>query len=258
MCTLAIYFRVFDRYPVVIAANRDEILGRPARAPEELSRAPLIIGGRDVKAGGTWLGINEHGMVAALLNRRSLNPADPERRSRGLLCLEALCAGTLDEAERYASAQQAQDYNPFNLLVASRAGAFVAYNHGSRIETFRLLPGLHLLTNLDINDFECPKISRAFSKFNSLAQDGKERMTSVELCAELKTLLADHSTQLDPRSGHPNSLCLHLDGYGTRSSSLILLGNQQHQAEHFFADGPPCSTSFHSAPVPAPSAHSSR
>src|ERR1700682_1686246 len=70
MCTLAIYFRVFGDYPVVVAANRDEFLNRPALPPTELGDRPRIIGGKDLRAKGTWLGINEHGLIVGLLNRR--------------------------------------------------------------------------------------------------------------------------------------------------------------------------------------------
>ena len=70
MCTLAIYFRVFPDYPVVVAANRDEYLDRAALPPTSLGERPRIIGGKDLRAIGTWLGINEHGLVAGLLNRR--------------------------------------------------------------------------------------------------------------------------------------------------------------------------------------------
>ena len=122
MCTLAIYLRVFPQFPVVVAANRDEYLARPAAAPTVLWEQPLVIGGKDLRAGGTWLAINQFGMIAGLLNRRSDTPADPERRSRGLLCLDALKHKTVAEALRFVAAQDPERYNPFNLLLASREG----------------------------------------------------------------------------------------------------------------------------------------
>ena len=67
MCTLAIYYRSFADYPVVIAANRDEYLARPALPPTLLCADPQIVGGKDLQASGTWLGLNEHGVVAGLL-----------------------------------------------------------------------------------------------------------------------------------------------------------------------------------------------
>ena len=254
MCTLAIYFKVFPRYPAVIAANRDEFLDRPATQPTVLAHNPEVVGGKDLKAGGTWLGLNEHGLVAGLLNRRSEMPTDPKLRSRGLLCLEALGYATAAEAARYVSRQNGADYNYFNLLIAARDEAFVAYNRDGRIELATLGPGLHLLTNLDVNDFECPRISVAYDRFAALARATANGPDLAEMRQALARLLADHATQLDPRSGRPNSLCLHMDSFGTRSASLIFLGACAGQVEHFFAEGPPCRTEFKSALVPSTAA----
>ena len=106
--------------PVVIAANRDEFLERPAGDPTTLLENPHVVGGKDLKAGGTWLGISEHGIVAGLLNRRAENGANPDARSRGLLCLDALRRRTAREAAEFASRERGSDYNPFNLLMVSR------------------------------------------------------------------------------------------------------------------------------------------
>jgi|SRR5579875_618604 len=239
MCTLAIYFQVFPTRPVVVAANRDEFLDRPALAPTVLNQAPVIAGGKDLKAGGTWLAINQFGMVAGLLNRRSSTAADPSLRSRGQLCLQALHHADVEQAIAYVTRQDPNAYNPFNLLVASPRVAVVADNRGGRIRATRLAPGMHLLTNLDVDDFECPRISAAFERFRALCQEPALGDRGAELRARLATLLADHSTQLDPRSNRPNALCLHGDKYGTRSSSIISIGASG-ASEHYFAPGPPC------------------
>src|SRR5260370_33472646 len=91
-------------------------------------------------------------------------------RSRGLLCLDVLRYATAAEAARFVERQRGTDYNPFNLLIASREQTFVAHNRGDKIELVELKPGLHLLTNLDVDDFECPRISRSFSRFAQLAE----------------------------------------------------------------------------------------
>jgi uncharacterized protein with NRDE domain len=249
MCTLAIYFRTFAEFPVVVAANRDEYLARPAVAPTTLCEDPLVIGGKDLKAGGTWLAINQYGMVAGLLNRRSEAPADPDRRSRGLLCLDALKHRSVEEALRFVAAQDPESYNPFNLLLASRERAAVAHNRLGRIETTMLTPGPHLLTNLDVDDFECPRISRCFGHFADLAAQPSLGGDPAAMRRRLGELLADHSTQLDPRTGRPNSVCLHLGEYGTRESSLIFV-SAAGRIEHFFAPGPPCTAAYVPAAAP--------
>jgi len=248
MCTLAIYFDVFTRWPVVIAANRDEVLSRPALPPTTLTEHPHIVGGKDLVAAGTWLAINEYGVVAGLLNRRQVVPNNPALRSRGLLCVEALAHRGVREALNFVTRQDPAAYNPFNLLLASREHSAVAHNRGGRIQTTWLQPGLHLLTNLDVNDFECPRISRSYDRFAALAAN-PQWDDGAELRQRLHELLADHSTQLDPRSGQPNSLCIHRAGYGTRCSSLIFIGTDG-TVEHYFAAGPPCTTDYAPAPVP--------
>ena len=100
------------------------------------------------------------------MNRRAEDGGNPQARSRGLLCLDAPF-GEFEAAE-FASRERGSDYNPFNLLMVSRTEAFVAYNRGASIEVVEIKPGLHLLSNLDLNDFECPKISASYGKFAEL------------------------------------------------------------------------------------------
>jgi len=252
MCTLAIYFKVFPDYPVVIAANRDEFLARPTLPPTTLLERPHVVGGKDLQASGTWLGISQSGLVAGLLNRQRAVYGDPNPalRSRGLLCLDALRYRTVAEAAAYVRSQRGVDYNAFNLLVASREQAFVAYNRGGGLELENLAPGMHLLTNLDLDDFECPRISRAHDRFASLCPPADFARNPLAHHEQLARLLADHSTQLDAREGRPNALCQHLGDYGTRSSSLIFLGRDPASVSHFFAPGPPCTNAFAPASVP--------
>ncbi|MGH7812599.1 MAG: NRDE family protein [Candidatus Binataceae bacterium] len=250
MCTLALYFKVAPQWPVIIAANRDEFLDRPAGPPGTILEHPQVVGGVDLKAGGTWLGINEYGVAAGLLNRRMEGAANPTARSRGLLCLDALRRRTASEAAAFAAEQDAANYNPFNLLIASREEAFVASSRAGKIDVIPLTPGLHLLTNLDVDDPECPKIAAAYGKFAALGDDAEFRRDPVAQRTVLGALLADHNTELDPRSGRPNALCLHLNCYGTRSSSMIFMRAEGGPIVHFFAPGPPCRTAYAPAPVP--------
>ncbi len=249
MCTLAIYFQATESYPVVIAANRDEFLDRPTAGPTLLCEEPRIIGGKDLRAGGTWLAINQYGLVCGVLNRRSGAASRTDARSRGLLCLDALRHRIAREAAAFVATERGEDYNPFNLLIASRVAAYVAYNRASRIEVVALGPGFHVLTNLDVNDFECPRISASYGRFAKLGADPEFRRDPVGRRSALAQLLSSHEIQLDPRSGRLNSLCLHMDGYGTRSSSLIFVGREPGEVKHFFAPGPPCRTAHAFAPL---------
>jgi uncharacterized protein with NRDE domain len=242
VCTLAAFVRVFPAWPLVVAANRDEFLARPATPPLLLrGEPPRVIGGRDLAAGGTWLGIAEGGLVAGILNRRTSTPPDPTRRSRGRLCLELLASPAAVDAAARAAAEPAGRYNPFNLLVADRTEAFVVSQPAAeRPREMRLEPGLHLLTNLDLDDPTCPRIAASHRRF-ATAGDAFARDGDVDrLVVRLRDILADHSTALDPRG--PGSLCVHAGPYGTRSSSVLLLPAGASGARYLHADGPPCST----------------
>jgi uncharacterized protein with NRDE domain len=250
VCTLATFVGVFPEWPLVVAANRDEFLARPATPPTLLrEEPPRAVGGRDLTAGGTWLGLAETGLVAGILNRRTPAPPDATCRSRGQLCLEALACPTAAEAATRSAGEQAGRYSPFNLLVADRTGAFVVSQPaGERPRATRLEPGLHLLTNLDVNDATCPRIAASHRRFaaagETFARDG-----DVEaFVGRLRDVLADHATALDPRG--PGSLCVHAGPYGTRSSSVILVTSDRIGSRYLHADGPPCTTRFERVPLP--------
>lgn len=249
MCTLAIYVRAFPEFPLIVAANRDEFLSRPTAPPLLLDPAASIFGGRDEVAGGTWLAVNRHGVVGALLNRRTDEPPDPRRRSRGQLCLAMLRSESADAARSVLRTENPDDYNPFNLLVADRRTAWVATNHPASMAVTDLGPGLHLITNLDLNDPRCPRIAGSYRLFAELLSDGAPAPASRDFRVRLRRILSAHDTQLDPRSGaYGNSLCLHSDEYGTRSSTLIFL-DQSGRWTYFHANEPPCRRDYDSQPV---------
>ena len=255
MCTLALYFQVFPDYPLVIAANRDESLSRPSTPPLLLRKAPWIFGGKDLLAGGTWLGINQSGLVAGLLNRHTPEPPDSRRRSRGLLCLDALGFTTAHAAAHFVQAERATQYNPFNLLIADANDAYVVHPVADRVHVQKLETGVHLLTNLNLNDPQCPRIAKSFQHFQQV-QDVMEQLTNTPfslstLFHRLHILLSDHATPLDPRSTDPrNGLCIHLDGYGTCSSSLLAYSASQHHYIYQFAPGAPCQSTYSDVPLP--------
>lgn len=246
MCTLALYFGVSPEIPLLVAANRDEFLARPSAAPRVLSDDPWVVAGQDLEAGGTWLGVNQSGMVVGLLNRRSGHPPDPNRSSRGLLCLRALQCRSLDELEAMFGGEAGSAYNPFTLLAASRRRALVAVPDGGAVAPRELPPGVHLMTNLEVNDPTCPRIARSHQLFEGvrLVPQGDA------LVASLRPILADHSTQLDPRRcEEDNALCIHAGPYGTRSSAIIALGADG-RARFWHAEGPPCRSRFEEVPLP--------
>ena len=248
MCTLAVYVQVSSALPLLVAANRDEFLDRPTAEPGVIAVDPWVVAGQDLSAGGTWFGVNQHGMVAGLLNRRGAHAPDPTRRSRGLLCLEMLQARRPAEAVARLRAVAGAAYNPFNLLIADADGACVATNDGAHIDVTPLPPGVHLLTNLSLNDPTCPRIAKSSRLFAAVALPSR-RQSDESLLPALQTILADHTTALDPRATVIDTLCVHLPGYGTRSSSIVAC-RRGARLRYWHAAGPPCRTPYAELALP--------
>ncbi len=238
MCTLAVFSRCLPGLPLVVAANRDEFYARPASGPCLLVDRPRVVGGRDLAAGGSWLATSETGIVVGVLNRRTTAPPDPSRTSRGSLCIELARCADADAAAEALAAVPEGTHNPFNILVADARRAFVAQNREEATVVEALLPGVHVLTNLDLNDPTCPRISHSAWRFAEVARRFERSRDIAELVAGLRLVLADHLTALDDR-GPTDRLCIHTPAYGTRSSS-ILLAPDAGQIVYLHAAGPPC------------------
>ena len=86
MCLLAIQYRLVPEAPILVAANREEFYERPSHPPSIQSGKPRVLCGVDAQAGGTWLGVNQHGLVVGVSNRRKSVPTFPSRR--GAFCAE--------------------------------------------------------------------------------------------------------------------------------------------------------------------------
>jgi uncharacterized protein with NRDE domain len=238
VCTLVAYTRSLPGLPLVVAANRDEFYGRPTNGPVLLAENPRVFGGRDLLAGGTWFCTNELGLVVGTLNRRTGEPPDPSRASRGALCVELARAGSAREAAAHLARLAPREHNPFNVLVADRDAAFVAQNRETETIVEELPPGTHLLTNLNLNDSTCQRISRSSQRFQDVATEFVRSRDAAGLVTGLRTVLADHLTVLDDRDP-TDQLCIHTAQYGTRSSTIVLLDDAGGLG-YLHAPGPPC------------------
>lgn len=254
MCTILFLHRVHPELPLIFAANRDEYYARPSAPPARLGDDVPILAGLDKRAGGTWLGVNGHGVVVGLTNQRTLMPPDPTRRSRGEVVLGALAARSVSEvAERLERAAPA-DYNAFNLLFGDGVALYAAYfrPEARRVEIEVAPEGVHVLPNDRIGAPFFPKADRARDLARALSLSPWE-----SLAPQLAGVLADHalpelSAVQKPPVGSPidhetlrrmESVCLHGEVYGTCSSSLIAL-RPKALAHYLFSDGPPCTTPF--------------
>lgn len=227
MCTVVILNRRGHGWPLLLASNRDEMADRPWKPPaRHWPDRPRVIAGLDELGRGTWLGLNDFGVVAAVLNRlNTLGPA-PGLRSRGELPLEAL-----DHAEARVAAEAIADidphaYRPFNMIIADRREAFwIRARHtanggsaGGTIEVSELPPGLSMITAYDRNDINSPRIRKYLPRFEA----AKAPDPATGDWSEWKALLA--SREHDPSTGPGGAVCVETDtGFGTVSSSLIAL-----------------------------------
>ena len=167
MCTLITLQRPGDPWPLLLAANRDEMLDRGWDKPAaHWPHAPGVIAGRDRTGGGTWMGINQSGLVAAVLNRAgSLGPADG-KRSRGDLPLLALAHATAPAAAAAITALHGRDYRSFNLVLADRQAVWLVRNDDAgQMEARPLPPGLHMTTAHDPDDLASPRVARHLPRF---------------------------------------------------------------------------------------------
>ena len=149
MCMLAILYRVTRNTPILVAADREESLARPSQYPKIQPGTPRVVCGIDRQPGGTWLGVNQYGLMVAVMNRRKAFPP-LEPRSRGLLCRELLDLRNAREATERAVKELTGRYAGANYLCVDAKFGAVVYG-GNRVDTVELTPGLHILgaSNLD-------------------------------------------------------------------------------------------------------------
>ncbi len=231
MCTLALSLGVDRRWPVVLAANRDE---RPRRLAEGWALRSTPGGGRmvaprDLLAGGTWIGVSSTGLLAAITNHYAPGGRfpDPRRRSRGELVPLALEAPSVEAAAAALGALDPAAFNPFHLVVADGSGGLLWWYDGDDAALERLGAGLHLVTEVSAHGAG-PRGDLLRSRW------------PVELAgARLREVLALHAPP------HPAATCVHREPlYGTRSSAILRLPRDLAHAELLVADGHPCLAPF--------------
>ena len=263
MCTLIIGRDVVAPETVLLAANRDEDASRPSDPPGVLNGHPRVVGGRDRRAGGTWLAVRGTRAVVAILNRRDRSgepaPAAPDRRSRGSLVLEVAGADDSDPATRVSgaggleafqtpagdglsrgalrravAALSGARYSPCTLVFAAPQESWLMSLESDGAPRFEpLATGWHVLTHADLDDPHEPRTARLvreLASFSPRSLDEAER--------RLEELLRSHGDSL---SGLP-PVCLHQGRMVTVSSSCVWLAPGEARYRH--AEGRPCEHPF--------------
>lgn len=225
MCVLAVWLGK-DR--LVVAANRDESMTRPSAPPSEIK--PGVLAGKDLVSGGTWLGVNKHGLFIAVTNRRSPTPT-PQSLSRGLLALETLNCRKLPCVEGIVE-RRVKDHPVagFN-LVAIVEGQGLCLHHDGTLRRAPFGEGVHVISSdRDLDDPGMPE-KRCLDAF-------VKKHPGVPDEAALKEFLASHDGD--------RPVCKHGEGYGTVSSTILI--DDGSKSRMLYAAGPPCRTPFTEVP----------
>ena len=223
MCLILFAYRSVPGHPLVVAANRDEFHGRAAAPADYWSDHPQILAGRDLVAGGTWLGCTKTGRFAALTNFST--DQDPETPiSRGSL-VHSFLAGT-EGAESYAHSIEGSAYAGFNLLLFDGTELVCTSNRGA---TEVLTPGFYGLSNAEFGA-RWPKCIDGAARLQSI-------VSSEHDTEHLIALLRDDDVPADerlPHRGRPidmerrvSPIFIDGDEYGTRASTLIYLSQER-------------------------------
>lgn len=221
MCSVVILYRPGHAWPVLLAANRDEMAGRPWAAPGRHwpDRAD-VVAGLDVEAGGTWLGLNDYGVTAAILNRPGTLGPQAGKRSRGELPLEALDHADAVSAVDALAHLETNHYRPFNMVIADRRTAFWlrSTGNGAAVEAQPIPPGVHLLTAHDLDDPASARIEAYLPRFRTAAEPDPDTGD----WSAWESLMA--SRTFDANKGPRGAMTVVTGtGFGTVSSSFLAL-----------------------------------
>jgi len=230
MCVIFFAYKVHSKYDLILAANRDEFFDRPAGKASFWSDAPDILAGRDLKEGGTWLGVTKTGRLAGLTNFRNPKKRKKSASSRGEILKNFLENQTKSQPFMDQLTKKIEQYNDFNLLLKEQEEFY--YYSSLRGKGEKLNPGIYGLSNHFI-DTPWPKVVSGKEKLSQIIS----MATSKNLPESLFFLLKDKSDPIEkdlPQTG----LTLEWEKilapifvanpvYGTRASTIILFDKQK-------------------------------
>ncbi len=224
MCLIVVGWQQHPDFPLVVAANRDEFYARPTADIARWADHRQIIAGRDLEAGGTWLGITDSGRFAAVTNVRE--PGLPKGAcSRGALPRDYL-AGQLGP-EDYLASVRGDQYSGFNVLLADQKSLWYGSNRGGPPR--RLSPGVYGLSN-HLLDSPWPKLLTARQGFAEALSRLPDSRAFFDLLAD-DEIIPDHAL---PATGVPlewerllSAIFVRSETYGTRASTLLTVSAGQ-------------------------------
>ncbi len=227
MCLIVFAWQLMPATPLVAAANRDEFYDRPALSAGWWEDHPDIYAGRDLHAGGTWMGVTRCSRFAAITNIRAPSERRTDVPSRGQLVKDYLASSLTPKEYIERISQETDHYNGFNLLVGNRDTLIWYSNRGQAnpLNGKALYPGIYGLSNALLND-PWHKVVKTRANFGSLLCTSAPDEAYFDMLSD-STLTPDNrlpETGVDlPTERMLSAVCIHSPGYGTRSSSLVRL-----------------------------------
>ena len=225
MCLIVFAWKVHPEYPLILVANRDEFYGRPTRQAGFWEDYPDVLGGRDLKAGGTWMGITRSGRFASVTNFRDPKNISPDARSRGDIPTDFLTGAETPEQYLDELGQRGSQYNGFNALIGNRQSLLHFSNYENTLNV--IPPGIHGLSNALLNT-PWPKVTYAKNQLEKVI--GSELTTDV-----LFSVMASEHTFPDQellQTGVPyewekaiSAVCIRTETYGTCCSTILKISN---------------------------------
>ncbi len=226
MCLLLISYNTNPEYPFVVAANRDEFYQRPTEKAGFWKDYPSLLAGRDVQAGGTWLGITKSGRFAAITNFRDMRMIKNNAPTRGLLTLDFLVSQISAFEYGRSLKKNAGEYNGYNLLFSDNENLFYFSNQTKELN--QLSAGVYGLSN-HLLDTPWPKVVKSKEAFIGAVSDNK--ISEKQLFNILSDEREAPVDQL-PDTGLSRELeravspvFIKSDKYGTRSSTIVLVNS---------------------------------
>ena len=223
MCTVFIGRDTNEEFPFIVAANRDEFLARPAQAMHWWEGG--FLAGKDLEAGGMWLGLNRGGAFSVVTNYRDPAAMNRDGQTRGELVRKAL-ENDADAYTRYLQSD-GHRYNAFNLLYGTTQELRFYGNHDSRFES--LTQGVYGLSNASL-DTPWPKVAKGKKQFTEIVQ------SSSNLESDLLEMMAStrkYSLEELPNTGVPeelevelSALNIRMETYGTRVTTIVRMDRE--------------------------------
>ena len=229
MCLIAIAWQAHPDFPLVVAANRDEWRDRPAAPAHWWPDHPDLLAGRDLQAGGTWLGITRGRRFAAVTNFRDPSDRRTSALSRGTLVTAFLLDDEAPAAFLARLAGSASHYNGFNLLVGD--GDTLLYFGSREGEVRAVEPGVHALSN-HLLDEPWPKVQRARAALGESLGDGDEPLFAMlsDAAPAPDSQLPDTVVGLE-RERMLSPILIAGPDYGTRASTVLRAGRDAARLE---------------------------